>query len=381
MRRMIFGAIAAALAAMPVASAYAQGIPILDSSDTAIAIDAHGKTARSGFPAAEDPPKLIDGLVGTKYLNFGHSGSGVIVTPAAATPVESFQLTTANDAPARDPSSWELWGYNGAIVSASNSAGNNEPWVLIDSGTVTLPGDPTMNGDQRGVLGPIVDVDSGGIGYQNYKMIFPTVKDLPRTNVLQVAEMQLFADNAGTTGILAPGNPIVGVNFGFESRYPLGERPAMALDQNPATKYLNFGEDRSGLIITNVEGTAAVKRMRLTTANDAPARDPGSFELWGTNDLIASQDGTDGLNDENWSLITSGPLTLPALRLDATTIVPVNATVAYKSFKIVFPTVKDGVAANSMQIGDVQLYIVPEPASLALALAGLAMACRIRRRS
>jgi MYXO-CTERM domain-containing protein len=381
MRRMIFGAMAAALAAMPVASAYAQGIPILDSSDVAIAIDAHGKTARSNFPGAEGPDKVIDGLVGSKYLNFGHSGSGVIVTPSAATPVESLQLTTANDAPARDPSSWELWGYNGALVSTSNSAGLNEPWTLIDAGTVTLPGNPTIGNDQRGVLGPLVDVNSGGIGYQHYKVVFPTLKDLSRANSMQVAEMQLFADNAGTTGILAPGNPVVGVNFGFESRYPNGERPALAIDQVATTKYLNFGEDRSGLIITNVEGAATVKRMRLTTAGDAPERDPGSFELWGTTNLVSSQDNTDGLNDENWTIITSGALTLPAARNDASTIVPINATVAYTSFKLVFPTVKDGAVANSMQIADVQFYVVPEPASLALALAGLAMACRIRRRS
>jgi hypothetical protein len=380
MRRMILGAIVAVWAAMPVSSAFAQGNGILSSSDVAIAIDAHGKTARSNFPGAEDPAKLIDGLVGTKYLNFGHSGSGVIVTPAAATPIESFQLTTANDAPARDPSSWELWGYNGAIVSTSNSAGLNEPWVLIDSGTVTLPGDPTIGNDQRGVLGPLVDVNSGGIGYQNYKMIFPTLKDLSRANSMQVAEMQLFSDNAGTAGVLAPGNPVVGVNFGFESRYPNGERPALAIDQLPGTKYLNFGEDRSGLIITNVEGAAKVVRMRLTTAGDAPERDPASFELWGTNNLIASQDNTDGLNDENWSLITTGALTLPAARLDATTLVPINATVAYKSFKLVFPTVKNSATANSMQIADVQFY-VPEPASLAMALVGLVAACSMRRRS
>jgi hypothetical protein len=119
--------------------------------------------------------------------------------------------------------------------------------------------------------------------------------------------------------------------------------------------------------------------MRLTTANDAPARDPGSFELWGTNDLIASLDNTDGLNDENWTLIRTGALTLPAARLDATTLVPIGAAVAYKSFKLLFPTVKDGAAANSMQIADVQFF-VPEPASLALALVAAIGAGFCRRR-
>ena len=369
MKRTILGAIAAMCAAMPVNLALAQGIPILSSADVAIAIDVHGKTARSNYPSPnETPAKLIDGLVASKYLNFGHSGSGIIVTPAATTAVESFQLTTANDAPARDPSSWELWGFTGALASADNSGGLNEPWTLIDAGGVTLPGNPTIGNDQRGVLGPLVDVNSGGVGYQHYKMIFPTIKDLSRANSMQVAEMQLFSDNAGTTGILAPANPVLGVNFGFESRYPNGERPALAIDQVATTKYLNFGEDRSGLIITNAEGAATVLNMRLTTAGDAPERDPGSFELWGSNNLIASQDNTDGLNDEDWDIITAGLLTLPDGRLNSSTVVPINATVAYNSFKLVFPTVKNGATANSMQIADVQLYIVPEPATLALAL-------------
>ncbi len=380
MRRTFFSAIVAACAAMPISSAFAQGIPLLSSSDIAIAIDANGKTARSSFPAAESPNKIIDGLAETKYLNFGHSGSGIIVTPAAVTPVESLQLTTGNDAPARDPSSWELWGFNGSLLSTENSAGLNEVWTFIDIGGVTLPGDPLNNGDQRGVLGPLVDVNSGGIGYQHYKILFPTLKDLSRANSMQVAELQLFSDNAGTSGILAPADPVLGVNFGFESRYPDGERPALAIDQMPGTKYLNFGEERSGLIITNVEGAATVATMRLTTAGDAPERDPASFELWGTTDLVASQDNTDGLNDESWVLITAGALTLPAMRNDATTLVPINAAVAYNSYKLVFPTVKDAVATNSMQIADVQFYAVPEPSTIALAMLGLVAAGCVRRK-
>jgi hypothetical protein len=198
---------------------------------------------------------------------------------------------------------------------------------------------------------------------------------------MQLAELQLFSDNAGTAGILAPTNPVLGVNFGFESRYPNGERPALAIDQSPGSKYLNFGKDRSGLIITNVEGAATVASMRLTTAGDAPERDPASFELWGTTNLVTSQDNTDGLNDEDWHLLSAGALTLPDMRNDATTLVPINASVAYSSFKLVFPTVKDAAGANSMQIADVQFYAVPEPSAILLLAVGLSAAGCLRRRS
>jgi hypothetical protein len=118
----------------------------------------------------------------------------------------------------------------------------------------------------------------------------------------------------------------------------------------------------------------------LTTANDAVDRDPASYELYGTNDAIQSVDNSDGNGGEVWTLISSGPLSLPAARNDATTIVPINASTAYSSYRIVFPTVKNATGANSMQIADVQLYAVPEPASLAMACVALAAACGIRRR-
>src|SRR5688500_6007256 len=86
--------------------AQAQLIPLLDSSDTAIAIDLDavfvGPQNNGRYPLAENPPKILDGLANTKYLNFGAAGSGFIVTPAlTGVPVDGFRITTANDAPAR----------------------------------------------------------------------------------------------------------------------------------------------------------------------------------------------------------------------------------------------------------------------------------------
>jgi hypothetical protein len=44
-----------------------------------------------------------------------------------------------------------------------------------------------------------------------------------------------------------------------------------------------------------------------------------------------------------------------------------NST-AYKSYMVIFPTVKGEPAANSMQIGEVELHgtVVPEPSAIAL---------------
>jgi len=360
-------------------------VPLLDTSDTVIGIDATGQTARSSYPGqgnadpAEGPRKLLDGLTNTKYLNFGHQGAGFIVTPTSPTAVQSFRITTGNDSPGRDPGTWQLYGYNGALSSTDNSSGLAETWTLIDQGAANLPGDPTINNDQRGVAGPLTAVNSGGTVYEHYKMVFPQLKDLSRANSMQAAEVQMFSDPAGAAGVLTPTTPVLAVHYGFESRYPFNERPAQALDQNPGTKYLNFGEENAGLIITNSGGAVRVDQMRLTTAGDAPERDPASYQLFGTNDAIQSLDHQDGLGGETWTLISEGPLSLSTDR-GASQLVDINASSLYSSYKLLFPTVRNAGTANSMQIADVQFFTVPEPSAVALGLGGLALLLRRRGR-
>src|SRR5688572_27131448 len=98
--------LAAMLIALPIATVKAQGPPVLGPGDTAIAIDTDGRINNGRYPGAENPPKALDTTTGTKYLNFGGRGSGFIVTPGAATAVESFQIRTGNDASGRDPKSF-----------------------------------------------------------------------------------------------------------------------------------------------------------------------------------------------------------------------------------------------------------------------------------
>ena len=106
--------------------------PILAPGDYIIAIDSDGIVSNSSYPEAESPD--------TKYLNFGGPGSGFIVTPSAPAQVRSFQMTTVNDVPGLDPASWQLFSTNSPISSVDNSTGEAEPWSLIDSGLITLPG-------------------------------------------------------------------------------------------------------------------------------------------------------------------------------------------------------------------------------------------------
>jgi hypothetical protein len=289
----------------------------------------------SNFPAAEDPTKLIDGDPGTKYLNFGEVDSGFIVTPAGGTAqVRSFQLTTANDAPERDPSSWTLFGTNQPVTSLSNSYGTAEAWTQIDSGVLALP-------EERGTLGAVVPVNNAS-SYTSYKMLFTGVKDAALANSMQVAEASFFTSIDGSgADILNAGDPILGIDATVRTGLE--------------TKYLNFGEENSGFIVTPAAGAKTVTSLQITTANDAPERDPTSYEIYGTNATITSGENSQGTS-EAWTLIASGNLTLPAERMTAGEVVSFANATSYTSYKVIFPTVYDEALADSMQISGIQFF-------------------------
>jgi hypothetical protein len=60
------------------------------------------------------------------------------------------------------------------------------------------------------------------------------------------------------------------------------------VDDNTGTKFLHFkGEaEPTGIQVTPAVGATIVTGLALTTANDAPERDPVKFELSGSNESI-----------------------------------------------------------------------------------------------
>lgn len=133
-----------------------------------------------------------------------------------------------------------------------------------------------------------------------------------------------------------PGDTIVATS----NNSPGSEGVANAIDNRHSTKYLNFDRLNTGFTVTPAIGTTIVRGLQLTSANDAPERDPASFTLEGSND------GT------NFTQISSDSVPAFPQRFYTHTIDISNNTI-YRTYRLIFPTVV-GPGGNSMQIAEVE---------------------------
>ena len=310
--------------------------------DPVLAIDLDGN---SDFPAGETPFNATDQDSSTKYLNFGGRDTGFIVTPNyGASIIQGIQMTTANDFPERDPTSFILYGTNDPITSADCGLGDDENWTEIASGPITLP-------DDRFAPSEIVDF-ANATSYTSYKVIIDDIKDENILGIMQVADVQLYTGLAGGGDqILAGGDFALAVNNDPNDfcDYPNAEIPTNTID-GTLDKYLNFGYINSGFIISRADNASVIiDGFMITTANDNEPRDPASYELYGTNEPIQSGQNSTG-DLENWTLVAAGALALPIDRDTESDPVAVTNKIPYTAYRVIFPTMKG--AANSMQIAE-----------------------------
>ena len=332
--------------------------PLLVAGDPIIPV---GEEDSSRYPAREGPGNVLDGNSATKYLNFERLRSGFIVTPAGgAASLGSLNLTTANDEPGRDPTTIEIYGTNEPILSVDNSLGQAESWTLLASENLALS-------DIRETVSEVISLNIT-VAYASYKVIFGNTKAVG--NSMQIADVNFYqSPDASGSSFLVPGSPILAIsesepNFeNSDSRSPVDaglefEGVENLLDGSTATKYLNFGKENSGFIVTPSAGSSVVRAFTLSTANDFEGRDPVNWELFGTNDAVITVAHQSGLGREEWTLIASGTLSLPVDREVAGSQVIFNNNDAFTSYKWICRSIK-GTAEDSLQFSEFQFDCDP----------------------
>ena len=143
--------------------------------------------------------------------------------------------------------------------------------------------------------------------------------------------------------VTAPGDPVTATT-GFS---PPAEVASKAIDNDTGTKYYNTDKLNTGFTVTPSLGASVVTGARFATANDVPARDPLTFTLSGSNDggttftPIVTGAGT-GLSTDLGRQAYGAAQTF-------------SNAVAYKTYRIIFPTVRDASTADAMQVSEVEL--------------------------
>ena len=273
-------------------------------------------------PGSEGVANAIDNAP-TKYLNFDRLNTGFTVTPSVGgTLVSGITLTSANDAPERDPADYRLEGSLDGTTFFQIAAGS-------------VPSFPA-----RFYKNYIFFPNSRA--YRAYRLVFPNVVG-PGGNSMQISEVELMGTVADLPqDVTQPGDPIVGSS----NNSPGSEGVANAIDNAP-TKYLNFDRLNTGFRVTPRSGLTIVSGLTLTSANDAPERDPADYVLSG------SYDGS------NFVAISSGTVPGFPTRFFKNTIL-FNNKVPYLHYRLIFPNVV-GPGGNSMQISEVELLGVLAP--------------------
>ncbi len=266
-------------------------------------------------PGSEGVANAIDNQP-TKYLNFDKLNTGFTVAPRAGlTLVSGLTLTSANDAVERDPASYVLSGSY-----------DNTNFTQISAGTVPA----FASRFQKHTI-----LFDNKIPYLQYRLIFPTVANAGAANSMQISEVELL-------GVLAPGDVTVPGDLivGSSNNNPGSEGVGNAIDNQP-TKYLNFDRLNTGFTVTPGVGDTIVTGLSLTSANDAPERDPSSYVLTGANDGV------------NYVAISSGAVPAFTARFQKRYVFFPDNTKSFKSYRLIFPTVA-GPGGNSMQISEVE---------------------------
>jgi hypothetical protein len=139
------------------------------------------------------------------------------------------------------------------------------------------------------------------------------------------------------------------------------------VDANSGTKFLTFRNSNAGVILKPTNSSLVFNRLSLSTANDASERDPASYIIYGSSSDLTGSAGTN-IPISSLTEIASGNVTMQSARSAGPTVIQFANNVAYTSYVVVFPTVRNPTGNNLTQISEIQLSQGTNP-PLAVAMA------------
>jgi hypothetical protein len=287
--------------------------------------------ASNGSPNGERIKFLIDNDVETKFL-VGADTSWIDFYTTTLSMVTSYAITSANDAPTRDPKHWVFQGWDAETLS----------WVTLDS----VVDNPVW--DER-FEKRTFEIENE-MYFSNYRLHILSTNDDPE-GLMQIAEWEIF----GELGEMVDGDV---TNYAFVTRgsnedslwtgpggsggSPDAEKLPMLTDNDINTKYLVDAVE-SWLDIHTTK-MSNVTSYTITSANDAPERDPSNWVLKGWNRTTASWDTLD--------VVVDNPVWEE--RFETRTFQVANAGEWYSSYRLHITGV-NGETEPLMQIAELQL--------------------------
>jgi hypothetical protein len=238
-------------------------------------------------PPNEGAANAFDNNPYTKYLNFDKYNAGVTVKLNTGRVVTGFTLTTANDFPGRDPTSYKLYGSN-----------NGTTWTLIQDGNLNLS-------NNRFDTSAMITV-TNSTAYVYYYIFFPTTKAGDGCGLncdsMQIAEITFYYDsnNATTATDVGSGsvaNPSTLCCGG--SSAPFNANSGVV---NRVTGFQGRASQDTRVIVEQIGNSSTINITQLGTKNNyAEVRSTGSF-----NNVTVNQTSTSGSATNYSELFLSG---------------------------------------------------------------------------
>ncbi|HML74157.1 MAG TPA: hypothetical protein PKB02_06645 [Anaerohalosphaeraceae bacterium] len=214
-------------------------------------------TGSSQIGNHEGPRWIFDNRTDTKWLTangFPTCWVKFEFLNNQAFPINSYAITSANDAPERDPKAWTLDGSNDGTVWTTIDSRSNESFAArflrrVFKCTNTTP-------------------------YRVYRL---NITQNNGANFTQFSELELIENGISRTAYY---------QFSWSTQINNQESARLVLDKLTSSKWLTLGGNVTGWLQYQFLGKGAysINGYRIASANDAPGRDPRDWTLEGSHD-------------------------------------------------------------------------------------------------